>query len=480
MKKLKENKEREVIQAEALKALKDNNFTGTVCLSTGTGKSKVAVDCMKEGNFKNILITTPRINLKASWEHQLELWGYFGNVTIENIQSVYKWETSDLAKFDLIIVDEIHFIGPEYIRYIDIANYINIPVIGLTATPNLKDLFKSEVLYKSVPIVYEYYNSEQDSIINKVNYFVLMYTLNDSYKVLEGTKNRSWLTGEKKAYDYYNKVMEDSSNEIKDHYWKSIKKRTFYKLLEDGLTSEDKSFLRDAISKDIENFNEAVNRRFELRDMSNRLYGAVKDIRGYNYFWLGTKASRHLASKDTPYPVKDLIRKYMWAMNKRKTLLWSLNSSLIMALEAKEKILTANPNNKVLLFSELTEQAEKLSDYSIHSNNGSTAKTIKENNKNLLNKFNLGEIRELSSCMSLTLGLNMSHANWAIFESFSGSDVNSKQKKGRLNRLPVDDVANVLVILPIQTQAEVWFEKAFDWVEDFTVIKSLDELPLWE
>ena len=72
----------------------------------------------------------------------------------------------------------------------------------------------------------------------------------------------------------------------------------------------------------------------------------------------------------------------------------------------------------------------------------------------------------------------MSHANWAVFESYSGSKVNSKQKKGRLNRLPVDDVANVLIIKPKDTQAEVWFEKAFGWIEDYTLIKNVNELPL--
>ena len=67
-------KTREQIQLEALQALRKNKYTGTICLSTGSGKSKVAINCIKEGEFKNILITSPRTNLKQNWEKELNKW----------------------------------------------------------------------------------------------------------------------------------------------------------------------------------------------------------------------------------------------------------------------------------------------------------------------------------------------------------------------------------------------------------------------
>lgn len=485
MKNVKENKEREVIQEEAFKALEQNGFTGTVCLSTGTGKTKVAIDCILRGNFRSILITTPRTNLKDNWEAEIKKWGLDKKkntaITIVNIQTAYKWDIDILRVFDLIIVDEIHFIGLEYVNYIKIALQNSIVVIGLTATPNYENEFKQNVLYNLVPIVYQYYNSENDRIINKVNYFVWEYDLSDSYFVDVEIKGKVFKKGEKTLYEFYNSKMEEMSSNIKKMYWSELLKRanrvkTFTDMFK--LNKEDQTFFVEAVSKDLDYFYKLTKPRYENRSFSFPLYKALQYVKGYNYSSLGTTAGSHLASHDVPEEAKRNIRTYMWAMNKRKVLLWSLSSSASFAKEARDKILNANLGNKVLLFSELTEQADQLSNHSIHSNNGETAKKTKEYNQNLLNLFNLGKIRELSSCLSLTLGLNMSHANWAIFESYSGSKVNSKQKKGRLNRLPVDDVANVLIIKPRNTQAEVWFEKAFGWIEDYTLVRNVNELPL--
>ena len=66
--------------------------------------------------------------------------------------------------------------------------------------------------------------------------------------------------------------------------------------------------------------------------------------------------------------------------------------------------------------------------------------------------------------------------NWAIFESYSGSGVQGSQKKGRLHRLSVDEVANVIIIVVKGTQYESWFNNAFPFVKNPRIIKSVDEL----
>ena len=490
-------KTREQIQSEALKALQDNNYTGVVCLSTGAGKTKVSIDAIKKGKFKNILITSPRTNLKENWRNELSKWGivdasdvgednsfkiYLGDfihIDIENIQTTYKWSREQILQYDLIIVDEIHFISHKYSQYLWIAKANNIPIIGLTATPTKSDEYKREVLYNHIPIVYEYYNSEKDGIINKVNYYVWEYELNNEYKILVGNETKQWFEGEQKQYSYMNSVFEDSARTIKDHYWNSIKANVAKEFKGNLVTSEaDREFLEDIISKDLDYFYSKTKPRYDDRSYSIELYYALKRIKGYNYSVLGTNATKYLSSEDVPNVVKPYIIKYIWSLNERKNLLWNLNSSATKALALKQVILSANPDNKVLLFSELTKQADKLSPYYIHSNNGNTAKQIKEYNENLLNMFNLGEIRELSSCLSLTLGLNMSSVNWAIFESYSSSETNSKQRKGRLNRLNVNEFANVVILKPKNTQAETWFENAFGWIGDYKVIDSIKDLPL--
>lgn len=119
------NNLRERIQSEAEHKLKENNYNGCIVLSPGTGKSKVAIDCIKQGNFKNILITSPRTNLKENWRNELKKWGIYKrceyevdnteydgqcgtriNITLENIQTVFRWSEKLLKQFDLIIVDK--------------------------------------------------------------------------------------------------------------------------------------------------------------------------------------------------------------------------------------------------------------------------------------------------------------------------------------------------------------------------------------
>jgi superfamily II DNA or RNA helicase len=163
------------------------------------------------------------------------------------------------------------------------------------------------------------------------------------------------------------------------------------------------------------------------------------------------------------------------AVTNRKNFLWTLSSTREISLRLKRKILE-DERNKVLLFSQLTEQASTLSKYTIHSNVGKTAKETLTVNSESLRRFNENEIRELSSVRSLTLGLNLVGANHAIFESYDSSDVSGKQKAGRLHRLPVDEMAKAIILKVVGTQCETWFTSAFPFIKNPRIIKSVDEL----
>lgn len=444
---------REEIQNEVVNIARTHNYNGVLVLDPGSGKSKVAIECIKEGKFKNVLITSPRSNLKNNWLEELRRWGiqeiepyligsfkgikkiywnFGGNIELANIQTCYKWDEEQIKQLDLIIYDEIHTCGLEYFKLIEIAREYNIPVLGLTGTPTKDDKWKSEVLYKTLPILYEYYDAEQDGITNKIQYWVYEYELSNDFKVITGTKNNKWLVGEKKQYEY-----------LSDQYEKA-KKLMF-------------------------------------------LQGAE------NYF---EQSLQWMQSKTATKEQKDAGTKFFYAVRNRKEFLWNLESSKQIALQIKSCILQGyyftkinsewcvkgfEPDikkinkNKVLLFSELTSQAEKLSEYSIHSNNGKSAKECEKINKELLDKFNSGEIRELSSCLSLTLGLNLVDCNWAIFESYSSSNTNAIQKSKRLARLKSDQVANVVIIKAKNTQMDNWFSEAFKGIE-YKLINNINDL----
>jgi len=404
-------KTREQIQLEALQALRKNNYIGTICLSTGSGKSKVAIDCIKEEGFKNILITSPRTNLKDNWKKELEKWciRYVGAdnwvdddnfrniyISIENIQTCYKWPLEKIDEFDLIIADEIHtIVTPEYGNLLINAAELDIRVIGLTATPD-KDKIEKQDFYDSFcPIVYEYYDSADDGIINKRQYITVKYPLTDDYKVLAGTTKKPFITGE----------------------------LTQYKYLTDNLR-KGQQLMASTGSSDW--FTDAAD-----------------------WFWNGNGNLEQ----------KTAARIYLQAIKFRKEFLWNLSSSADIALKLKEKIFATQSNNKILFFSELTKQADKLTPYTVHS------KKDAETNSRLIEMFNKGEITELGSCNSLTLGLNLVGATHAIIESFNSSDVVFQQKAGRTDRLSVDDVATILFVVPEGTQAEEWYRKIIKKLE---------------
>ena len=395
----------------------DGPKCGTICLSTGTGKSKIAIDFIKENpDIRLILITSPRTNLKENWEKELEKWGLVINhqrsdnrwkiespdgnhrwlwIKIENIQTAYKWKNEH---FDLIIADEIHtMMTPEYSQLFQ--HNKTKWLMGLTATHDITNKNDKGFYYKKYcPIVFEYYDSAEDGIINKTRFKIVNHYLNDDDKILVKTKAKEFVKGELDHYNYLTELM------------KSGQKRMMAQGSEDWFTDAG------------------------------------------NWFWKGqgTKEQKFAAMM------------YLNAIKYRKDYLLNLPSSAELAKKITKGILENIPNSKVLIFSELTAQADKITDYTIHSNNDS------KENSFLMDQFNLGYVRELGSCRSLTLGLNLKGATHAIMESYIGSATQSKQKKGRLDRLPTDDVAEMWIIRVMDTQGDKWFEqmtKGFDLSE---------------
>lgn len=459
---------REEIQNQALKSLKNHNYNGVVVLSTGSGKSKCAIDAIKEGKFEHILITSPRTNLKENWKKELEKWGIcksegYGadeteydiqcgpriNIEIVNIQTAYKYSLEQIESFSLIIYDEIHTCGEEYFNLIRNAKQMHVPVIGLTGTPNKSNEFKKDILYKELPIIYEYLDSAKDGIVNKTNYYKFEYELNDDYKVLTGTKDKKWLVGEKTQYEYLEKQY-------------ALAKNLMFQQGADNYFTQSLIWMKsgDAYQKEAGRkfFYAVKNRKDFLWNLASSVHIALKiknKILGTEAVFLGDKIGNEILNFMSKYGVEEV---------------------LFGSYNLKKENITAATTNKVLLFSELTQQAEKLSPYSIHSKTGETAKKTLEQNSLILDKFNKGEIRELSSCLSLTLGLNMNNVNWAIFESFSGSDTNAKQRGGRLQRLESNQFANAVVIVPKNTQSGSWFDSAFSHIENIKVITNLNEI----
>jgi superfamily II DNA or RNA helicase len=162
-------------------------------------------------------------------------------------------------------------------------------------------------------------------------------------------------------------------------------------------------------------------------------------------------------------------RIYLSAIRMRTEFLLNLPSTAKVTVKLAKRLLESQ-DNKILIFAERIAQIDKMCTYSVHSKNKP------EVNDTNLKMFNQGMVRTLGSAYSLTLGLNMKAANVAIFESFQGSETKAVQRKGRLHRLPIDELATMYVIRVKDTRAEKWFNATFDKDEISEVIESKDIL----
>ena len=160
-----------------------------------------------------MLITSPRTNLKENWRKELEKWGLLRwagdlwivdakramvEIIIENVQTAYKWKDRE---FDFIIADEIHtMMTPEYSAVLELKTQ---RLMGLTATHDITDNNdKGEYYEKYCPIIYEYYESADDGLINKTRFFIVNHILDNETQVRIDSKKGVFMRGEADQYEY--------------------------------------------------------------------------------------------------------------------------------------------------------------------------------------------------------------------------------------------------------------------------------------
>lgn len=150
---------------------------------------------------------------------------------------------------------------------------------------------------------------------------------------------------------------------------------------------------------------------------------------------------------------------YMFWIRKRKQFLNSLDSSYLNCRKIMNWLWIKNRNNRVVIFSELTPQADRLCKHSYHGKNE------KDDN---LSKFQSGEIGAIAVVAKIKRGINLKEANVAIFEGFSGSSTEWEQRNGRMKRLSLSKVATIIFLVPWHTKIDD--EGNITWKP--TVVKS--------
>lgn len=134
-----------------------------------------------------------------------------------------------------------------------------------------------------------------------------------------------------------------------------------------------------------------------------------------------------------------------WALNqlkiRRKQFMSKLDSSYQVANKLVKEIKHDYPGEKILIFTGLTEQADKFK-YSYHGKND------KENN---LKKFHEGEIDEMAVVSKINRGKNIDGIRHTILESVPSSNTKAIQQTGRGRRLDTDEYGNTYFLVPYYT-----------------------------
>ena len=137
----------------------------------------------------------------------------------------------------------------------------------------------------------------------------------------------------------------------------------------------------------------------------------------------------------------------------------------MMEYPSKEKYtkkLMDSIQNKCIVFANTQDQADRLCEYSYHSNN----KQSEEN----LDKFKNGEITKLSTVLQLNEGVNIPNLKQGIIMHAYGNERKASQRIGRLLRLNPDDKAIVHILCYVGTIDEKWVREALEGFDQSKII----------
>jgi len=134
-----------------------------------------------------------------------------------------------------------------------------------------------------------------------------------------------------------------------------------------------------------------------------------------------------------------------------------LRMKAMMTYPSKEKYaknLLEYIKDKVILFANTKEQADKLCQYSYYSGN-------KKSDENL-DKFKSGEITKLSCVLQLNEGVNIPNLKQGIIMHAYGNERKSSQRLGRILRLDPNETGKIHILCYENTVDIDWVKSAID------------------
>lgn len=198
---------RESLQKEAKEKWLASERKNSIILPTGSGKSKVAIDIIKEQDPLKILLLTNSEELRDNtWKKEFEKFGAMGYW--ENTESqCYQTMCNRTGEWDFIIMDEIDFcVGtPEYGKCLSEERLKSKAVLGLTGFITKE---KEEILNSYYPICYtaNIEDLQDQNILNQSEFILVEFPLSLQKTIKQQTKKgQTFYSSENDLYKYWDK-----------------------------------------------------------------------------------------------------------------------------------------------------------------------------------------------------------------------------------------------------------------------------------
>lgn len=355
----------------------DSTNKAVVQASVGLGKTRLCLETLAHYNPDKITWLTNSEELRdIDTPNEFIKWGYEYLLAKTNILCYQSACKLEGVDLGFVIADEFDFgISEQYIKGIINNNFDKF--LGVSGTYTEDKLRMLEEL--DLPLVYSISTNEvQDlEILNKTKVIFVEFELDTDKTRKIQTKDKSWMSSENEQYCY-------------------IEGQFIYNIIQ------------------LEALKKQANTHFN-----------VARIPGFNYDEFKKKKSA-------------ISMKLKWIASQRAKILHTLDSSKRIARRISNRVLQ-NPNNKVLIFSTLTEHLDSFVKHTVHSKN--------KKDNTVFEDFNSGLIRE-AGCISVAdRGKNFVGLNIGLFESYDGSSTKGLQRLGRFCRLLEGD-STIYVLVP--------------------------------
>lgn len=239
----------------------------------------------------------------------------------------------------------------------------------------------------------------------------------------------------------------DGKHELLTPYIPVCDTITLKDALENGWVSNYRNY-KVLIKVDLTEYNELNSKFQQIFAIFNHDFNLVMElINNKRKFALWLKKTGHEEKF-----AKGMLAQFMKLLKKRKSFVLSHPKKFELA----NKILDYRKNKKCILFSSTIKDAELFKNraYVLHS------KKKKKENKEIIDKFNLEKIGNISTSKSCDAGVDIKGLSVGIIISGDSSTTRMVQRTGRCIRLEINKLAEMFSLVIAGTNDELWFNNA--------------------